>query len=63
MKNHYVSPKLNKKLQKFIKGDSMLSGIEENRISKRDRKIIVKYFPITTVGEMYDCIKHGGIRS
>ena len=63
MKNHCVSPKLNKKLQKFIKGDSILSGIEENRISKRDRKIIVKYFPITTVDEMYDYIKHGGIRS
>ena len=63
MKNHYVSPKLNKKLQKFVKGDSILSGIKENRISKRDRKIIVKYFPITTVDGMYNYMKHGGIRS
>ena len=35
----------------------MLSGIEERRISKRDRKVKVKNFPGATIDDMYDYIK------
>ena len=35
----------------------MLSGIEERRISKRDRKVKVKNFPEATIDDMYDYIK------
>ena len=34
-----------------------MSGIEEKRISKRDRKVKVKNFPGATIDDMYDCIK------
>ena len=45
IKKTHISPNSNKKLQKWsrntslIVGDSMLSDIEERRISKRDRKL------------------------
>ena len=35
----------------------MLSGIDERRISKRDRKIKVKNFPGATISDIYDYIK------
>ena len=35
----------------------MFSGIEERRISKRDRLVKVKYFPGATINDMYDYIK------
>ena len=35
----------------------MLSGIEERRISKRDRKVKLKNFPGATIDDMYDYIK------
>ena len=35
----------------------MFSGIEESRISKRDRLVKVKYFPGATINGMYDYIK------
>ena len=35
----------------------MLSGIDERRISKRDRKVKVKNFPVATIDDMYDYIK------
>ena len=35
----------------------MLSGTEERRIAKRDRKIKVKIFPEATIDDMYDYIK------
>ena len=35
----------------------MLSGIEERRIAKRDRKVKVKIFPGATIDDMYDYIK------
>ena len=35
----------------------MLSGIEERRISKRDRKVKLKKFPGATIDDMYDYIK------
>ena len=34
-----------------------MSGIEEKRISKRDRKVKVKNFTGATIDDMYDCIK------
>ena len=46
-----MPPNLNENLQKWsrnttlIVADSMLSGIEERRISKRDRNVKVKNFP------------------
>ena len=58
-----MSPKSNKNLHKWDKnttlivGDSMFSGIEERRISKRDRKVKVKNFPGATIDDMYDYIK------
>ena len=51
IKKPHVSPKSNENLHKWdrnttlIVGDSMLSGIEEKRISKRDRKVNVKKLP------------------
>ena len=35
----------------------MLPGIDERRISKRDRKIKVKNFPGAKIDDMYDYIK------
>ena len=35
----------------------MLSGIEERRISKRDRKVKVKNITGATIDDMYDYIK------
>ena len=35
----------------------MLSGIEERRTSKTDRKVKVKNFPGATIDDMYDYIK------
>ena len=35
----------------------MLSGIEERRIAKRNRKVKVKNFPGATIDDMYDYIK------
>ena len=58
-----MSPKSNKNLHKWDKnttlivGESMFSGIEERRISKRDRKVKVKNFPGATIDDMYDYIK------
>ena len=40
----------------LIVGDSMLSGIEERRIAKRNRKVKVKNFPGATIDDMYDYI-------
>ena len=51
IKKPHISPNSNENLQKWsrnttlIVGDSMLSGIKERRISKRDRKVKVKNFP------------------
>ena len=42
---------------KLIVGDSIVSGIEENRILCQLRKVIVKSFPGATIGDMYDYIK------
>ena len=63
IKKPHISPNSNENLQKWsrnavlIVGDSMLSGIDERRISKRDRKIKVKNFPGATIDGMYDYIK------
>ena len=35
----------------------MLSGIEERRISKRNKKVKDKNFPEATIDDMYDYIK------
>ena len=35
----------------------MFSGIEQRRVSKRDRKVKVKNFPGATIDDMYDYIK------
>ena len=60
----HVSPKSNENLHRWdrnttliVSDDSMLSGIEERRISKRDRKIKLKNFPGATIDDMYDYIK------
>ena len=63
IKKPHISPNSNEKFQKWsrnttlIVGDSMLSGIDEKRISKRDRKVKVKNFPGATIDDMYDYIK------
>ena len=41
----------------LIVGDSIVSGIEENRISRQWRKVKVKSFPGATIEDMYDHIK------
>ena len=41
----------------LIVGDSIVSGIEENRISRQWRNVKVKSFPRATVEDMYDYIK------
>ena len=41
----------------LIFGDSILSGIEENRISRQWRKVKVKSFSGATIQDMYDYIK------
>ena len=38
----------------LIVSDSIVSGIEENRISRQWRKIKVKSFPGATIEDMYD---------
>ena len=59
----HMRVKLNENLHKWdinttlLVGDSMLSGIEERRISKRDRKVKVKNFRGATIDDMYDYIK------
>ena len=51
IKKPHISPNSNKNLLKWsrntslIVGESMFSGIDKRRISKRDRKIKVKNFP------------------
>ena len=35
----------------------MLSGIDERKISKRERKVKLKNSPGATIDDMYDCIK------
>ena len=35
----------------------MLSGIDERKISKKDRNVKVKNFPGATIDDMYDYIK------
>ena len=41
----------------LIVSDSIVSGIEENRIFSQWRKVKVKSFPGATIGDMYDYIK------
>ena len=60
----HVSPKSNENLHRWdrnttlvVSDDSMLSGIEERRISKRDRKVKLKKFPGATIDDMCDYIK------
>ena len=63
IKRIHISPNSNENFQKWsrntilIVGDSMLSEIEERRISKRVRKIKVISFTGATIDEMYDYIK------
>ena len=63
LKNPHRSPNSNEILQiwsrntTLIVGDSMLFGIDERRISKRDRKVKAKNFPGATIDDMYDYIK------
>ena len=63
IKKPHISPNLNENLQKWsgnttlIVGDSFLSGIDERRIAKRDKKVKVKNFPGATIDDMYDYIK------
>ena len=51
IKKPHIAPNSNENLQKWsrnttlIVGDSMLSGTDQRRISKRDRKVKVKNFP------------------
>ena len=60
IKKPHVSPNSNENLQKWsrnttlIVGDSMLSCIEERRISKRDRKVKVKIFAGAKIDDNYD---------
>ena len=63
IKKTHISPNSNENLQKWsrnttlIVGDSRLPGIDERRISKKDRKVKVKNFPGGTIDDMYDYIK------
>ena len=63
IKKPHVSPKSNENLHKWdrnttlIVGDSLFSGTEERRISKRDREVKIKNFPGATIDDMYDYIK------
>ena len=63
IKEPHVSPNSIENLHKWdrnttlIVGDSMLSGIEERTIPKRDRKVKVKNFPGATIDDMHDYIK------
>ena len=63
LKRPHASPKSNENIHKWdrnttlIVDDSILSGIEERRISNRDKKIKVKNFPGATIDDMYDYIK------
>ena len=59
IKNPHISRNSNTNLQNWsrnnplIVGNSILSGSEERRISKRDRKVKVEYFPGATIN-MYN---------
>ena len=63
IKRPHVSPKSNENFHKWdrsttlIVGDSMLSDIEERRISKRNRKVKVQNLPGATIDDTYDYIK------
>ena len=63
IKKPHGSPKSNENLHKWdrnttlIFSDSMLSGTEERRISKRDRKVKVKSFAGATIDDICDYIK------
>ena len=41
----------------LIVGDSMISGIDQNRLSIKGRIVKVRSFPGATINDMYDCIK------
>ena len=63
IKKIHISPNSNENLQKWsrnttlIVSNLMLSGIEEKRISKRDRNVKVKNFLGATIDDMYGYIK------
>ena len=63
IKYPHASPNSNENLQKWsrnttlIVGDSMLSGIEERKFLKRDRKVEVRYFSRATIDDIYNYIK------
>ena len=40
-----------------VVGDSMLSGIEDRRISNGNREVKVKYFLEETIDDVYDYMK------
>ena len=51
----HKAPNSNENLQKWSRNSTlMLPGIDEKRISKRDRKVKVKNFPGATIDDMYD---------
>ena len=60
---HHISLNSNENLQKWsrnatlIVGDSMLSGIDERKISKKDRKVKLKNFSGATIDDMCNYIK------
>ena len=63
IKKFHISPNSNENLQKWsrnttlIVSNLMFSGIEEKRISKRDRNVKVKNFLGATIDDMYGYIK------
>ena len=63
IKKPHISLNSNENLQKWTRNttllvsDSMLSGIQERRISIRDRDVKAKNFPGATIDVMYDYIK------
>ena len=63
IKKFHISPNSNENLQKWsrnttlIVSNLMFSGIEEKRISKRDRNVKVKNFLGATINDMYGYIK------
>ena len=58
LKTSHISPNSNEKLQKWssnttlIIADSILSGIDERRISNRDRNVKVKKIPGVTIDDI-----------
>ena len=57
-KNNEISPKKWRKLTTLIVGDSMLYGINEERLSgKRKHNVKVRVFAGATVDDMYDFLK------